>query len=310
MMSNLIHDLDVLYHNGYKFIFIDEVTLMEDFIDSAELLSDLYIPMGMRIVLSGTESLGFWFARDNELYDRVRMIHTTFIPFREYNRLLGIESVDEYICYGGMLRQGEISFDDEDALADDSAFRDDESARRYIDMYGTVTSWGAQFGPNSVRGRMYLQGATGTSTTIQPYPYESIYGPATYTARFTHLFDVSGYPGLGVYNAFFWADLYIANMGWACLPVHSNLWVSWDDYAARSNISAQDESVFSSEYVAATGDTGKTGYIKSEDLNGPLFSTIDEMVQFYREHDSRQIPLYDNNIETVIDTYTILCGIE
>lgn len=157
---------------------------------------------------------------------------------------------------------------------------------------------------------MYLQGATGTSTTIQPYPYESIYGPATYTARFTHLFDVSGYPGLGVYNAFFWADLYIANMGWACLPVHSNLWVSWDDYAARSNISAQDESVFSSEYVAATGDTGKTGYIKSEDLNGPLFSTIDEMVQFYREHDSRQIPLYDNNIETVIDTYTILCGIE
>lgn len=133
MMSNLIHDLDVLYHNGYKFIFIDEVTLMEDFIDSAALLSDLYIPMGMRIVLSGTDSLGFWFARDNELYDRVRMIHTTFIPFREYNRLLGIESVDEYICYGGMLRQGEISFDDEDALADDSAFWDDESARRYID---------------------------------------------------------------------------------------------------------------------------------------------------------------------------------
>ena len=106
---------------------------MEDFIDSAALLSDLYIPMGMRIVLSGTDSLGFWFARDNELYDRVRMIHTTFIPFREYNRLLGIESVDEYICYGGMLRQGEITFYDEDALADDSAFRDDESARRYID---------------------------------------------------------------------------------------------------------------------------------------------------------------------------------
>ena len=132
-MNNLIHDLDVLYHNGYKYIFIDEVTMMEEFIDSAALLSDLYIPMGMRIVLSGTDSLGFWFARDNELYDRVRMIHTTFVPFREYNRLLGIESVDDYIRYGGMLKPGELSFEDEDALADDFSFRDNESTRRYID---------------------------------------------------------------------------------------------------------------------------------------------------------------------------------
>lgn len=123
IMNNLVHDLDTLYHAGYKYIFIDEVTLMEDFIDSAALLSDLYVPMGMRIVLSGTDSLGFWFARDNELYDRVRTIHTTFIPFREYSRLLGIDSIDEYIRYGGMLQPGELAFEDEDAAADDSSFR-------------------------------------------------------------------------------------------------------------------------------------------------------------------------------------------
>lgn len=133
IMNNLVHDLDTLYHAGYKYIFIDDVTLMEDFIDSAALLSDLYVPMGMRIVLSGTDSLGFWFARDNELYDRVRMIHTTFIPYREYSRLLGIDSIDEYIRYGGMLSQRELAFEDEDAMADDSSFRDDESTRRYID---------------------------------------------------------------------------------------------------------------------------------------------------------------------------------
>lgn len=133
VMSNLVHDLDTLYHVGYRYIFVDEVTLMEDFIDSAALLSDIYVPMGMRIVLSGTDSLGFWFARDNELYDRVRTIHTTFIPFREYSRLLDSDSIDEYICYGGMLSQGELAFDDEDANADDSSFRDDESTRRYID---------------------------------------------------------------------------------------------------------------------------------------------------------------------------------
>lgn len=132
VMRDLIHDLDILYRDGFKYIFIDEVTLMEDFIDSAALLSDLYIPMGMRIVLSGTDSLGFWFARDNELYDRMRIIHTTFIPYREHSRLLSIDTIDEFICYGGMLKAGELSFGDED-LSDESSFRDDESTRRYID---------------------------------------------------------------------------------------------------------------------------------------------------------------------------------
>ena len=133
VMDDLIHDLQSLWEEGYRYIFVDEVTLMKDFIDSAALLSDMYVPMGMRIVLSGTDSLGFWLARDNELYDRVRMIHTTFIPFREYSRLLGIDSVDEYIRYGGLLSQGETAFDDEDAMADDSSFRDNESTRRYVD---------------------------------------------------------------------------------------------------------------------------------------------------------------------------------
>ena len=106
---------------------------MEDFIDSAALLSDIYAMMGMRIVLSGMDSLGFWIARDNELYDREWMSHTTFIPYREYSRLLGIDSIDEYIRYGGTLRAGELAFGDEDALASDAVFRDDENTRRYID---------------------------------------------------------------------------------------------------------------------------------------------------------------------------------
>ena len=129
----VVRDLEKLHEEGFKYIFIDEVTLMKDFIDSAALLSDIYAQMGMKIVLSGTDSLGFWLARDNELYDRVRMIHTTFIPYREYSRLLGIDSVDEYIRYGGTLRMGEIDFDDEELNMEDASFRDDESTRRYID---------------------------------------------------------------------------------------------------------------------------------------------------------------------------------
>lgn len=132
-MDMVARDLDELDREGYRYIFLDEVTLMKDFIDSAALLSDIYAMMGMRIVLSGTDSLGFWIARDNELYDREWMSHTTFIPYREYSRLLGINSIDEYIRYGGTLRAGELAFDDKDALASDAAFRDDENTRRYID---------------------------------------------------------------------------------------------------------------------------------------------------------------------------------
>lgn len=132
-MAMMNRDLKKLFDAGFQYVFIDEVTLMEDFIDSAALFSDVFAAMGMKIVLSGTDSLGFWLAMDQELYDRAKPIHTTFIPYREYSRLLGIDSIDEYIRYGGTLRAGELAFDDEDVNAQDASFRDDESTRRYID---------------------------------------------------------------------------------------------------------------------------------------------------------------------------------
>ena len=132
-MGKLIDDIYRLREEGYRYLFIDEVTLAEDFIDGASIFSDVFAAMGMRIVLAGTDSLGFWLASGNELYDRVRMIHTTFIPYREYSRLLGIDSIDEYIRYGGTLRLGEVDFDDEELSTEEVSFRDDESARRYSD---------------------------------------------------------------------------------------------------------------------------------------------------------------------------------
>ena len=132
-MAGLNKDLGLLHDNGIKNVFIDEITLMSDFIDSAAVLSDIYAAMGMKIVLSGTDSLGFWLAKNQELYDRAYSIHTTFIPFREYSRLLKKDDIDEYIRYGGTLRAGETDFDDEELLAEESAFRSDESTRRYID---------------------------------------------------------------------------------------------------------------------------------------------------------------------------------
>ena len=42
---------------GFVYFFIDEITLIEDFIDNASLLSDVYAPQGLKFVLSGTDSL-------------------------------------------------------------------------------------------------------------------------------------------------------------------------------------------------------------------------------------------------------------
>lgn len=132
-MADVDADLQALWKQGARYIFLDEVTLLKDFIDGAALFSDVYAIMGMKIVLSGTDSLGFWFTQTQELYDRTFTIHTTYIPFQEYSRLLGVNDLDEYIRYGGTLRRGELAFEDPDALAFDAAFRDDESTRKYID---------------------------------------------------------------------------------------------------------------------------------------------------------------------------------
>lgn len=132
-MSDLVKDLNKLYEKGYKYIFIDEITLLEDFINTAAVLSDVFCMMNMKIVLSGTDSLGFNIANEDELYDRNIMIHTSYISFKEYNYLLGIDSIDKYIEYGGTLRIENMRYDDEDYFEEEVSFRDDESTRKYID---------------------------------------------------------------------------------------------------------------------------------------------------------------------------------
>jgi len=132
-MEMLNRDLQALSEQGCRYVFIDEVTLLRDFISSASLLSDVYAMFGMKVVLSGTDSLGFAIVGQEELYDRAVTIHTTFISFREYAELLGIHDIDEYIRYGGTFKVGETDFDDPELEDDGVSFRDDESTRRYID---------------------------------------------------------------------------------------------------------------------------------------------------------------------------------
>lgn len=126
-LSEINADLKYLEEQGYKYVFIDEVTLMEDFIEGAALFSDIYASSGMKIVLSGTDSLGFIFTEHEQLYDRCILLHTTFIPYREFETVLGIEGIDEYIRYGGTMSIGGINYNEK------SSFATNKSTGEYID---------------------------------------------------------------------------------------------------------------------------------------------------------------------------------
>ena len=132
-MGMLIKDLNSLKKIGIKYVFIDEVTLLDDFINSAGTLSDIYSMLNMKIVLTGTDSLGFMFADSEELYDRNIMIHTSYISFKEFSYILDINDIDTYIEYGGTFKIENMSFDDPEYKNDELAFKDDESTRKYID---------------------------------------------------------------------------------------------------------------------------------------------------------------------------------
>ncbi len=132
-MNDLIDDIDLLKMRKAKYILIDEVTLIDNFIESCSVFSDIYSMLGLKIILSGTDSLGFAFADRNELYDRNVMIHTSYISFKEFSYVLDIDDVDKYIEYGGTLKHENMSFNDPNYKNDEVSFLDDESTRKYID---------------------------------------------------------------------------------------------------------------------------------------------------------------------------------
>ena len=126
-LEDIDEDLGLLETKGFKYVFIDEVTLMEDFIEGAALFSDIYASSGMKIVLSGMDSLGLAFSKEEQLYDRCIMMHTTFIPYREFEEVLGIKGIDEYIRYGGTMSLSGVNYNE------DAIFASARSAKEYID---------------------------------------------------------------------------------------------------------------------------------------------------------------------------------
>ena len=115
----LLHSLDYCYNKGIKYVFIDEITALEDVLRFIQTLSDNYAMRGMHIVVAGTDSYLLKIASKNVLYDRYFLIRTSYISYSEYGYLLGTGSISEYIHYGGVLNK--------------DAFYDVDSMHRYMD---------------------------------------------------------------------------------------------------------------------------------------------------------------------------------
>lgn len=101
-LDALASAMDALWDAGVRNFFLDEVTIIPDFIGGCQFLADAYTGTG-RVVMAGTDSLSFAIADDGALACRTVFIHTTHIPFREHARLLGTKNLDEYAAYGGIL---------------------------------------------------------------------------------------------------------------------------------------------------------------------------------------------------------------
>ena len=135
--NGLLQVLSSLKEQGYKYIFIDQITAIPNFIDCSGPLADIYASIGMKIILSGDESLSFELAVRSSLYDRAYVLHTTYIPRNEWLSLMHIDvQIDEwhhdtvYLINGGTLYNTKQKYYED--LTDSYVFPPEE-AIKYIE---------------------------------------------------------------------------------------------------------------------------------------------------------------------------------
>lgn len=107
-----------LTNEGIKYICIDEITNAEGFAKRSGTLYDAYAIRGIKIVLSGTDSLALVQAETYGLFHRIKMLNVGFITYQEAKRTMGF-TFEEYLKMGGLYE--DVRFDDLNGL------------RRYID---------------------------------------------------------------------------------------------------------------------------------------------------------------------------------
>lgn len=96
-------------YNNYRYIFVDEVTRVQDFVNSSGFLSDSFVNGIRRLVICGTDSYALHESLYNGLFHRMTLLKITHMSFAEARRVLGID-LDDYIKYGGLaVNTGEVT---------------------------------------------------------------------------------------------------------------------------------------------------------------------------------------------------------
>ena len=110
-----------------KYIFIDEISVVKNFVHCSGTLADNYTLDGKKVVVAGTDSYAIECAFGDGLFHRCIMHNVTFISYKEYVRTIG-GSLRDYLTSGG--------------LYDASQYRGVKGLRSYINtsIVGNITS--------------------------------------------------------------------------------------------------------------------------------------------------------------------------
>lgn len=96
------------YLGKFKYIFIDEITLVRGFLTDSSFLHDIYVSTGHKVVISGTDSLALIESTASALHHRVLNINCTYISYLEAYRTCGM-TLNEYLTMGGLYKSNEIN---------------------------------------------------------------------------------------------------------------------------------------------------------------------------------------------------------
>ncbi|MDR0273637.1 MAG: AAA family ATPase [Clostridiales bacterium] len=93
-----------LIKTGIKYFYIDEITWADGFVDMAMELADVWASYeGVKIMLSGTDSLAFTFAKQESLHGRYEQFSTTQMSYPEYLRIIKGNTLDFVLLKGNIL---------------------------------------------------------------------------------------------------------------------------------------------------------------------------------------------------------------
>lgn len=103
-MDDVYSDLERLEDGGYRNVIIHDASSIEGFPRLCGTLATAFASSGMRIVLTGSDTLAFKLACDDGLFGRATVIHLDPIPYREHSRIYPDDGIDGYLADGGIMK--------------------------------------------------------------------------------------------------------------------------------------------------------------------------------------------------------------